>query len=139
MSWEKVRKMHEMGDQARRLHMEWLRMLVQMAAAALALLVSLKPAAAVAAPQCYLLAGCWVCLALGLLCGGLAMHGEARLAKIILGLYRDTLAAELDGGLAPITLKAKLPWPYRCAEIGLAVFLPLAVVCLVGFAVLEIL
>ena len=67
------------------------------------------------------------------------MHGEARLAKILLGLYRDTLAAELDGDLAPITLQARLPWLYRCAEIGLAVFLSLAVVCLVGFAVLEIL
>ena len=131
--------MYELGDAARRLQMEWLRMLVQMAAGSLALLVSLKPVGVIAVPQCYLLAGCWVSLGLGLLCGGVAMHGEARLARMLLDLYKKTLVAELEGAMAPATLQIELPWIYRCAEKCLAVLLPLAVLCLVGYAVLEIL
>lgn len=131
----------------------WLDKLTTLSLTALTLLVALQNTYVPRSPRAgWLLAGCWLLLALAVLAGLLALFGEARSHRLMLlrvqaRLREDLQARQATGRPLPtgadwIQAIQKIPYTrpraYLAAAATSAGALALAVVCLASFAVLNL-
>lgn len=111
ISYEDVKILGEAVEARNKKHYEWLRSLVLLASASLAVIVSLHSEKPVGSALIYAKAT-WVALGLGILLGSISLHGDVWTA--------DALVKNLAGQIAQpnhgkITIHVPLPWRYRAA------------------------